>query len=273
MKLPKMNYHIHTIFSDGKNEPSDYVERAIAIKIDEIGFSDHLIILENLKPSKNSMEPRKLDLYIEEINEIKEEYKGKIEIKCGLEVDYIPQSFKYTLKLLNEYDFDFLILSVHRIGKFHIDSQKSRKIWKKLSLNEIRKVYSSYFKILQEGAKTGTFDIVAHFDIVKKFGYKPDSLPINQIEELIETINSYEMAVEINSAGLRHPVKEIYPAEEIISILIKYKTPLTLGTDAHILEHLNYGLDKIINILRKKHYSFSDKLKRNNLTIFSHPTK
>jgi len=58
---------------------------------------------------------------------------------------------------------------------------------------------------------------------VKKFGYKPDSLPINQIEELIGTINSYEMAVEINSAGLRHPVKEIHPAEEVITTQLKTK--------------------------------------------------
>lgn len=77
MKLPKVNYHIHTIFSDGKDEPLDYVKRAIALKMDEISFSDHLIILENLKLSKNSMNPRKLHLYIEEINEIKEEYKVK----------------------------------------------------------------------------------------------------------------------------------------------------------------------------------------------------
>ena len=169
MKFPKVNYHIHTSFSDGKDDPLSYVKQAIKIKIDEIGFSDYLIILDNLKPSKNSINPQNLKFYIEEISRIKEEYKGKVKVKCRLEVDYIPSSFKYTWKLLNDYNFDFLILSVHRLGNFHLDALSSRKIWERLGQSEIRKVYFKYFETLQKGVKTGVFDIIAHFDIVKKF--------------------------------------------------------------------------------------------------------
>ena len=50
------------------------------------------------------------------------------------------------------------------------------------------------------------------------------------------------MVIEINSAGLRKPVQEMYPSRQIIEEMFNLNLPVTMGSDAHHPEQVAEGL-------------------------------
>ena len=51
---------------------------------------------------------------------------------------------------------------------------------------------------------------------------------------------------EINTAGLRKPVKEIYPAEDFLKICGKERIPIIINSDAHYPEDVGRDFKKPI---------------------------
>ncbi|WP_054697340.1 PHP-associated domain-containing protein [Syntrophomonas palmitatica] len=62
------------------------------------------------------------------------------------------------------------------------------------------------------------------------------------------------MVIEINSAGLRKPVREIYPAQELLEVMFSLNIPITLGSDAHHPEQLGEGLADVVRSARQAGY-------------------
>jgi histidinol-phosphatase (PHP family) len=80
---------------------------------------------------------------------------------------------------------------------------------------------------------SGIFDIVGHFDLVKKFGYKPDKTFDDVIFEILKQVKRNNLCIEINTSGLRQKAGEPYPSMRILKMASDLKIPLTLGSDAH----------------------------------------
>ena len=92
------DYHIHTQFcrhADG--EPREYVERAIALGMTEMGFSDHLPFLAGWRPSGDlpddfGMERHELDDYVALVQDLQREYARDMTILLAADLD-IPLTF------------------------------------------------------------------------------------------------------------------------------------------------------------------------------------
>ena len=59
-----------------------------------------------------------------------------------------------------------------------------------------------------------------------------------------------DVAIEVSTAGLRKPVGEIYPSEELLRMCLDAGNPVALSSDAHVPEHLGYGYDRAVEWLR-----------------------
>ncbi|MBS7611642.1 histidinol-phosphatase [Candidatus Bathyarchaeota archaeon] len=249
----RANYHIHTSMSDGFSEPVDYVEKAVEAGLTEIGFTDHLVILDDASVGLGSLDVNEIDSYIETIEDVRKSSE-KVIVKCGLEVDYTPGGVKYVEEILNSYKdcLDYTLMGVHIIDGFHFDTPESVSTWRSLSQNEIDKLYRRYYELVLEGVETGIFTVVAHLDIVKKFGFKPSEEPLKLVESILESVKTLDMAVEISSAGLRHPAQELYPSSKIVDMLAFLQVPVTMATDAHKPEDVSAGLDLIAMLIKLK---------------------
>jgi len=241
-----IDYHIHTIFSDGKKDVSDYVDEAVKRKIDEIGFSDHI----RFKKVNWSMNLADLPNYVSKITQLKK--AGKISIKMGLEVDFVPSKMAGLMRLINKFDFDYLVGSVHFIGEWGFDDEKQMHKWKRKNIDE---VYQQYFALVQSMTKSGLFDIVGHLDLVKKFDFRPKKDISGVLLETVEIISESKMCVEVNTSGLRKPCCEIYPSEKLIKMCFDNGLPITLGSDAHLPEEVGADFDKAVNLLKKVGYT------------------
>jgi histidinol-phosphatase (PHP family) len=240
-----IDYHIHTRFSDGEKDLSDYVDEAVKRKIDEIGFSDH-VSFEKVDWLMNVTD---LPNYMNKITQLKK--AGKISIKMGLEVDFVPYKMDKLMRMINNFDFDYLVGSVHFIGDWLIDDEKQMHKWRRKNVDE---VYQQYFALTQNMAKSGLFDIVGHLDLVKKFNFQPKHDISGLLLETVEIISKSKMCVEVNTSGLRKPCREIYPSEKLIKMCFDNGLPITLGSDAHSPEEVGADFDKAVNLLRKIGY-------------------
>ena len=66
-----------------------------------------------------------------------------------------------------------------------------------------------------------------------------------------KAIKKADMAVEINTAGLRKPVKELYPSDEILEMLVEENIDITLSSDAHSPLQVGFGYEKALEKLKE----------------------
>ncbi len=245
-----IDYHTHTSLCGhaiGKME--DYVQEALRCGLDEIGLSDHLPI-KGGKESNISMALEELPVYVSEVERLREEFP-EISIKLGIEADYVPGNESYLREILASYPFDYVIGSVHYIGTWAFDHPDERDRWKN---SDIDAVYKNYFGLLRKSARSGLFDIVGHSDLVKKFGYRSEADLSNELNDTAQVFAKCDVAVEINTSGLRKRVREIYPSQAILTIYQKYNIPIVFGSDAHAPEDVGRDFDKAISLARECGY-------------------
>jgi histidinol-phosphatase (PHP family) len=242
----KIDYHVHTLFSDGRKGLQDYIDQAVKRRLAEIGFSDHI----HFQKASWSMDFANLPNYLNQINAIKQ--TSRISVKAGLEVEFVPSKMDGFMQMLKKFDLDYLLGSVHYIGDWLIDSEREIHGWRG---KDVDHVYHQYFNLIQEMAKTGLFDVIGHLDLPKKFGFRPKNDIVNLLLETVEVISQSKMCVEVNTSGLRKPCHEIYPSEILLKMCFDHGLPVTLGSDAHSPEDVGADFDKAFKLLKAVGYT------------------
>ena len=239
-----VDLHNHTpLCNHAEGLPQEYVNLAIQKGIKIYGFSDHAP-MEFDKQYRMSFDDMKT--YENEINSLKEKYKDKIKILLGYEVDFTPK--KYLDKRVLEANVDYLIGSVHFLDNWGFDNPEFIKEWEKRDVDD---VYKEYFSYIKELAESKLFQIVGHIDLIKVFNYQPKTSIKDLAKDAIKAIKKSNMVVEINTAGLRKPVNEIYPGDELLEMILNEGIDLTLSSDAHAPSQVGYKLDEVIEKLKK----------------------
>ena len=226
-----VDYHTHNALckhADGTLE--EYVQQAVALGLDEIGLSDHTPMPNNWDIDVRMYEEQFWTDYKPQVKRLQEKYQGKIKIKFALEGDFFPGTEDWVRTFNSKSDFDYIIGSVHYLGEWGFDNPLYVGKFKDVDIDQ---VYVSYYDHIKRSAQSGLFDIIGHCDLVKKYGHRPTKNIEEVLRETFKVVKKSGMSVEINTSGLRKPVKEIYPSEQILSILSELGVPLTLGSDAH----------------------------------------
>ena len=232
--LPLVDYHVHTArCGHATGAMERYVEHAIGAGLTELGFSDHLFMYW-LPPDRRdpelAMAEWEHDFYIEDVERCRTRYASDISIRLSTEADFIPGHERELEGILRNYDWDYVIGSVHFIDDWGFDD--SRQI-AGFSSRDIDAVYARYFELVAASAETGLFDTIGHADLVKKFGHRPVADQCDNYARLASRLSASGVCVEINSSGLRKPVAEIYPHHDLLRALHEADVPITLGSDAH----------------------------------------
>lgn len=237
------DYHIHTRrCGHAAGEMEEYIEAAIQRGLREIGFSDHLPLVTHRDPEL-TMGEEELPRYVEDVLRLQDKYRSVLPIKLGVEADFIPGYEEQTLRLLEPYDWDYVIGSVHIISEWEFDDPRRIGEWDDRDVDD---VYRCYFDLLRRSAESGLFDIIAHPDLVKKFGHRPQADLREEIERTAETFRKAGVTVEINTSGLRKPVGEMYPAYSIVEVLQQHAVPWVIGSDAHRPEEVGQDFNRAV---------------------------
>jgi len=241
------DYHIHTkLCKHASGEMHEYVKSAIKKGIKEIAFTDHIPLSDNFDIA-HRMAEKELELYLEQINKLSESYP-EILIKTGIEADYYDGHEVYLEKIINEFDFDLVILSIHFVYGW---PEGNWAFVYDFPDRTLREVYSDYLQALMRGIKCGLFDIVGHLDLVKSPEQPLLQKNKEELEQVFKLAGQHNMAVEINTSGLRKKIGQSYPAQEIIPLILEHGLPLTLGSDAHKPEQVGFNFSELELYLRR----------------------
>jgi len=227
---------------------SDYARAAVKKGLKEIGMSDHSPMPGGFDRAWR-MDRSQLAGYINEVEQARDEFAGRLTIRLGLEADYYPGSEAYVEEMIASHAWDYIIGSVHYIGDWGFDNPDYIKTWANWDIDD---AYCAYFDLVAASAATGLFDIIGHPDLIKKFGHRPapDSYPVIEAEErMLQSVLTSGAALEISSAGLRKPVKEIYPHPRIAARAAELGISFAFGSDAHAPDDVGHGADACIAML------------------------
>ena len=249
--LPISDYHMHTpLCGHAVGAPSEYARKAVEAGLEEIGFSDHAPFVHMVDP-KITMDIKQLPQYYRMIEDVRREFAGSLRVKIAIEADYIPGYEDKTKAILDDYPYDYVIGSVHFIKDWGFDDPAQRDRW---NASDVNQVYRDYFQLLRQCAQTGMYDIMGHVDLVKKFGHRATEDMREEVEKTAQVFKECGVAVEINSSGLRKPVKEMYPALGHLRIYCAAGVPLTFGSDAHDPSDVGRDFGKAMTMARKAGY-------------------
>lgn len=241
------DYHMHTpLCGHAQGEPSEYVRHGIKVGLNEMGFSDHAPLVSHRDP-KITMDFDQLPTYLQMIESVQKVFSKEISIKIALEADFIPGYEQKTKQIIDGYPYDYIIGSVHFIRTWGFDDPAERDAWSKKDVNQ---VYHDYYELLRQSAKSGMFQIIGHCDLVKKFGHRATESMFDEVKKTAQVFKETGVAIEINTAGLRKPVKEMYPALDCLKIYCQAGIPLTFGSDAHAPGEVGKDFDKAFELAK-----------------------
>ena len=242
----KSNLHTHTTFCDGKNTPEDVVKEAIERGFDIIGFSAHAYTPTN---SQWCLKKEREEAYAKEIIRLKEEYKDKIKILLGLELDYYSE--------VDTSQCDYTIGSVHYVyknGKYYgIDSSPElfQKIIDEAFEGDVYAFIEEYYRLVGDVYNKTKCDIIGHFDLITKFNENGEFFDTQNprykkaVCSALESLLPENVPFEVNTGAISRGYRtEPYPAKDILQIIEKEKGRVIITSDSHQKETIDFYFDE-----------------------------
>jgi histidinol-phosphatase (PHP family) len=225
-----------------------YLVAAEEVGVDELGCSEHVYRFRQAlelwrHPFWEGQARDDLDAYCE--------FVRTTPLRLGLEVDFVPGAEDRTASLIDACGLDYAIGSVHFVGRHAVDMEGEHDIWEREGDPDV--VWRRYFETLAEAARSGLFDVLAHPDLVKKWGDRrpqPSRDPRFFYEPAVEAIAESGVIVEVSTAGLRKPVGEIYPAPAFAQMCAEAGAAFALSSDAHSPGEIGFAYDRAVELMR-----------------------
>jgi len=238
--------HVHTQFSkDSKEEPERYITLAIERGIKYLGFSDHI----DLDPTDKDYGYYRYEDALSSYNMLKKKYENNLNLFFATEVTYQQDLEKSIEKNISGRPYDYIIGSVHRLEGITFSGAHGMPFFKDKDENYS---YNMYFDELYRMVNTDFFQIVGHFDIIKRHGvslygsFKVEKYR-EKIKKILATIIEKNMVIEINSSGFRFGLGEQYPTNDIIKMFRDLGgREVTIGSDAHSISNFGAYLEEAV---------------------------
>lgn len=224
---PKENeiYHVHTWRCKHATDEEDYqyVEKAIELGASRIVFTDHNPFPGN--PFRNRMDIEQLPEYISSMKQLKQDYRDKIEVMFGLEVEYLPTYHDFIKALHDSGNFDLLILGQH----FFENEDGTWSFVNEDKNNEFKGICAATV----QGIETGFFDVVAHPDRMFRRCKEWNRDLMHASYDVINAANKHGLLLEQNYSSMERKRQYWAPFWDRAALVSQTK-----GYDAHSVEEL-----------------------------------
>jgi histidinol-phosphatase (PHP family) len=234
------DYHMHTVYSDGNAVVDAMARSAIDKGLTQITLTDHMPLPFD---TRYAMSRAKVEAYRRDIRQARTAYDGRLTITSGIEFEYVPRYHEWIHDIW-KLGWGHCIISVHWLfadniaglvngthGEFEALFQAAN--------GDIKTLCRIYYGGIQMACRTGWFDIAGHLDVIKKhnagavFFDESDAWYRNLVMATLGVIKAQGMTMEINTAGINHPVGAPYPSPWIVKEAAGMGIPLVLSSDSH----------------------------------------
>jgi len=236
--------HVHTELSGhGSGTVAQAVGAAVFRGLSGLVLTEHLPLPAGLDPANHiSMPTDQLAAYAAEVTEWSKRARG-VEVVLGGEADWIPGREDETAEIrraAEDAGVSVLLGSVHFLDGWAFDDPHRLAEWEG---RDVDSVWERYFEVWCDAASSGIYDVMAHPDLVKKFGHFPSGDQAGLYAEAARAATSGGVIVEVSTAGLRKPVGELYPGAQLLRAFSDAGVPATVGSDAHDPSEVGQGIE------------------------------
>jgi histidinol-phosphatase (PHP family) len=247
-----LDSHLHTDQSPDSGVPIEvYAAEALARGIPEIAITDHV-----------DFDPRDPAYRYTSFADRERTVRGAAErwadrgvtIRFGVELTYHRAWEAEAREHLARHRYDYVIGSVHDWP----DSPYVRShVGKWATGRPVSEVLEPYLDQVVGAARSGLFDTIGHFDVVKRYLHPfvtPATLAAQAelYEPALRAIVESGAALEVNSSGLRHRVAEPYPAPATVARFRELGGErVVAGSDGHRREWFAFRLDEAYRIIEQ----------------------
>lgn len=241
----KADYHLHTLWCDGKAAPAEMAEAALAMGLEKLGFSGHSYTFFD---ESWCMSPEGTAACRQEVSALREQYAGKLDILCGVEQDY------YSLEPTAPYDY--VIGSVHYLlagGAFlPVDEspEQLRAGAEKAFGGDIYAFAEAYFETVGRVAEIPGCSVIGHFDLIAKFNEQTPLFDENHPryvkawQAAAEKLLRSGLPFELNTGAISRGYRSVpYPAPDILRWLASRGARFLLSSDSHAPGTLCFGFE------------------------------
>ena len=131
-----------------------------------------------------------------------------LRIRAGIELDNDPIHSAAGRKWIEQHwnKLDFVLGSVHFLDRADQMFDSVPAGAEQFDGRDIDAIYADYFRRVREIAATGLVDCLAHVDLIKIHGHRPNAEIDAIVSETLDFIRSRDLAIELSTAGWRKPV-------------------------------------------------------------------
>jgi histidinol-phosphatase (PHP family) len=218
--------HSHTpLCKHASGSPSDYASVA-----EQRGLKGIVITCHGPLPDgmgiEHRMAPDEFEAYVELVAAAREEFAGRVDVRLGLESDFLPGYERWAEKLHARAPLH------HVLGSVHMQTTYYRE---RYFTPDAFAYQQTYFEHLAQSAESGLFDTLAHPDLVKNEA--PDEWRFSRIEphikRALDRIAKSGVAMELNTSGMNKALPEMNPGPRMLALIRERGIPIVLGADAH----------------------------------------
>ena len=239
--------HSHTpLCKHAVGDPQDYAAEAF-----RRGFQGLLVTCHNPMPAGYSpgfrMSVDEFDDYLQMVFRARQVWRGRIDVRLGIEADYLPGYERWLEHQLQLADFQYVLGSVHP----HVLEFRQR-----FGGGSVLETQRAYFRLLAEAAETRLFDCLAHPDIIKN--ERPEQWRPEQIMDdvclALDRIAATGVAMELNTSGRHKETPEMNPFPQMLAEMRRRDIPVVVGADAHEPDRVGEGFLEALDLLEQCGY-------------------
>jgi histidinol-phosphatase (PHP family) len=221
--------------------PSEYAARAMEVGLKGIVVTCHNPLPEGISSSVRMAESQWQE-YQDLVAQTREQWAGKVDVRLGVEADWLPGLESYIEKQLASAPLN------HVLGSIHPQIPEYRELfWQ----GDPVQYHKDYFSNLVTAAQTGLYDTLSHPDLVKNCyadHWDLDAM-MDHIRHCLDDIAKTGMAMELNTSGILKIIEEFNPAPAILKEMCQRQIPCVIGADAHIAKRVGDGYIPALDLL------------------------
>ncbi len=263
----RSNAHTHTTYCDGKSTAREMIEKAKALGFTSLGFSGHG---QQNFDSNYAMDDGREDGYVGELRALQQQ-TDHLRIWVGVEEDCIaPQN----VKARHRQQMDYVLCSSHYVrnpdgtpaqldGEWVPIDGGSALLRKYVDLamdGDGLAMAKHYYDVFCEGIRQAKPDIIGHFDLIRKNAVKAklfdekDSAYRRIALDALESIRGMGV-LEVNTGAMARGYMDTpYPLPELLGAWREMGGQVTITSDCHNADYLDFGFDAAMKLLCRTGY-------------------
>lgn len=235
----RADFHTHTTFCDGKNTPRQMVESAFRKGLTDFGISGHGDY--SFCEPGFGMNDRILEEYRRELEQLRDEYRGRMNLYIGIELDCLGpvQKAEYSIGSTH---------CVKKNGEFiSVDDTEEKlteavdRLWKGDWYAFIRDYYELEATVWDRTRCTwiGHFDLLTKFNEGGKYFDETSDAYLEPALTAMKYLQQAEVPFEINTGAIGRKYRTApYPSSVLLRELCQMGGRIIINSDSHSTEHI-----------------------------------